>query len=89
MEVNPDKFHLLTSSSDELKLCINDDDINSTKCKKLLGAMIDSKLSFNTHINVVCYKKNRTNSFCIVQNNSFYVVAKEAALNECIFPVSI
>ena len=42
MEANPDNFHLLTSSNDELKICINDV-ISGTKCKKPLRVMIDSK----------------------------------------------
>ena len=46
VKVNPDKFDLLTSSSDELKICFNDDVINSTKCKKLLDVHIDKKLNY-------------------------------------------
>ena len=30
MKVNPDKFHLLTSWNDKLKICIADDVVNST-----------------------------------------------------------
>ena len=33
MKVNPDKFHLLITSNDELKICINDHDTNSPKCE--------------------------------------------------------
>lgn len=52
MKANPDKFQFLTSSNDGLKICINDDVISSTKCQKLLGVMINTKLNFNTCINV-------------------------------------
>ena len=43
MKNNRDKFHLLTSSNDKLKVYVNDDVIKSTKCANLLGAMIDNK----------------------------------------------
>lgn len=52
MKANPDKFQFLTSSNDGLKICINDDAISNTKCQKLLGVMINTKLNFNTCINV-------------------------------------
>ena len=44
MEANQNKFYLSTSSNDELKICVNDYVIKSTKCKKLIGVMINRKL---------------------------------------------
>ena len=99
MEVNPDKFHLLTGSNDEWKICINDDITNSNKCEKLLGVKIDSKLNFNTRISVVCKKKKRKISaltritpFMELLLNSFYPFnnsfAEETGHNECIFHVT-
>ena len=57
-EANPDRFHLLTSWNDELKIYINDDVINGTKCEKLLGVMTENKLISNTHIKVIKPDKN-------------------------------
>ena len=56
MKANPDKFHLLTSSSDELSICVykNNCNIKHSKCEKLLSLKIDNKLSFNTHIDEIC-----------------------------------
>ena len=48
IKASPNNFHLLTHLNDELKICINDVVINSsTKCEKLLGVIIDTKLNFN------------------------------------------
>ena len=41
MKDNPDEFHLLTSSNNELEICINDNLVNSNRCEKLLLPMID------------------------------------------------
>ena len=59
MKANPGKFHLLTSTKGESKICINDDFINSSKDGTLLGIMIDSNLNFNTYINVICKNEER------------------------------
>ena len=54
IKASPDKVHLLTSLNDELKIRINDVVINSSsKCKKLLGVIIDNTLNFNNHNNLM------------------------------------
>lgn len=55
MKPNPEKFHLLPSSNDELRICLNDV-INTIKYEKLLGLMIDSIFNFNTYCNAICEK---------------------------------
>ena len=45
MKVNPDKCHLLTSSSDEVNICVDNCNIKSSKCEKLLGIKIDNELN--------------------------------------------
>ena len=55
MKANPDKCHLLTSSSDKVSTCVDNYNIESSKCE-LLGIKIDSKLNFNTHVDEI-YKK--------------------------------
>ena len=56
MKANPDKCHLLTSSSDEVSICVDNDNAKSSKCEKLLGMKIDSKLNFNMHVDEICKK---------------------------------
>ena len=51
MKANPGKCHLLTSS-----ICMDDYNIKSSKCEKLLGIKIDNKLNFNTHVDEICKK---------------------------------
>ena len=54
MEANPDNCHLLTSSSDEVSICVDNYYIKSSKCEKLLDIKIDSKLNFNNHVDEIC-----------------------------------
>ena len=56
MKANPDKCHLLTSSSDKVSICVDNYNIKSSKCEKLLGIKIDNKLNFNTHVDEICKK---------------------------------
>ena len=55
MKANPDKCHLLTISSDTVSIRVDNYDIKSSKCEKLLGIKID-KLNFNTHFDEICKK---------------------------------
>ena len=56
MKANPDKRHLLTSSIDKVSICVDNYNIKSSKCEKLLGIKIDNKLNFKTHVDEI-YKK--------------------------------
>ena len=56
MKANPDKCHFICSSNSELSLTVENEQIKNSKCQKLLGVKIDSKLTFNTHINDICRK---------------------------------
>ena len=56
MKANPDKCHLLTSSSDKVSICVDNYNIKSSKCEKHLGIKIDNKLNFNTHVDEICKK---------------------------------
>ena len=56
MKANPDKCHLLTSSIDKVSICVDNYNIKSSKCEKLLGIKIDNKLNFKTHVDEI-YKK--------------------------------
>ena len=54
MKANPDKCHLLTSSSDKVSICVDNYSIKSSKCEKRLDIKIDNKLHFNTHVDDIC-----------------------------------
>ena len=56
MKANPGKCHLLTSSNDKVSICVDNYNIKSIKCEKLLGIKIDNKLNFNIHVDEICKK---------------------------------
>ena len=56
MKANPDKYHFLLTGKNELTLNINHTQIKSSKEEKLLGIIIDNKLTFQTHVNNLCNK---------------------------------
>ena len=60
MKANPGKYHLLLSATEETNtLNIEDICINSSKCEKLLGINIDSNLTFETHVELLCKKASQ------------------------------
>ena len=56
MKANPGKCHLLTSSMTPTSINIKGYVINNKLCEKLLGVTIDSKLSFNAHLDKILTK---------------------------------
>ena len=56
MKANPEKCHLLTSSSDKVRICVDNYNIKSSKCGKLLVIKMNNKLNFNTHVDEICKK---------------------------------
>ena len=57
MKTNSDKCHLILSSNDEnKKTALDGEVINNTQVQKHLGAHIDYKLKFDTHIETHCKK---------------------------------
>ena len=56
MKPNTDRCHLLTSSSDEVSICIDKYNIKINKCERLLGIKIDEKTNFNIHFDEICKK---------------------------------
>ena len=48
--------HVLISASQKLHLNIGTSQIENSKYEKLLGVNIDSKLSFEKHLNIICGK---------------------------------
>ena len=56
MQANADKCHVLISTDQKLHVNIGTLQIENSKCGKLLGVDIDSKLSFKKHLNTICGK---------------------------------
>ena len=59
MKANPDKCHLLTSSSDKVNLILNGNLIQASSSEKLLGIKIDCNLSFNEHVEDISKKASQ------------------------------
>ena len=56
MKSNPDKYIFFCSTSKKVSLIAENKEINNSTHERLLGVKIDSKLSFNTHIDDICKK---------------------------------
>ena len=54
MKGNEDKCHVILSFQDNVHVNIGTAQIENSKCRKLLGINIDSKLTFEDHINRIC-----------------------------------
>ena len=56
LKANPDKSQLLLTSKGEASIKIDDTDIKCSSSKKLLGVLINNKLTFNKHVSKLCEK---------------------------------
>ena len=82
IKVSSVKFHLLTSSNDELVQILCRYVINSTKCEKLLRN--NYKLDFNIYVNNTSNNAGqKIPALCRI--NSFMNLPKRQFLNECSF----
>ena len=77
MKANPDKCHLLTSSTDSIAIKIKDIEILNSESEKLLGVTIYNKLNFNNHIQKILKK-----SSCFSKNQTIYDHLSKEAINK-------
>ena len=56
MKANLDKFHFTCSSNEKLNIVIEDQTISNSNCERLLGVLLDSKLTFKPHVDSICQK---------------------------------
>ena len=56
MKGNEDKCYVMLSLQDSVHVNIDTAQIENSKCRKLLGINVDSKLTFGDHINRICKK---------------------------------
>ena len=59
MKVNADKCHLLITTNEEKSISIGGKKIQNSNSEKLIGVIIDNKLSFTEHLHKICYKTSQ------------------------------
>ena len=59
MKSNPDKCHLLVSTSDNFSTRVGNFRIKNTKRKKLLRMQFENRLCFDYHLSEICKKASR------------------------------
>ena len=59
LKANPDKFHILLSTKNDLSLKLNEVTISNSNCEKLLGIKIDNGLTFESHVETLCKKASQ------------------------------
>ena len=59
IKANNDKCHLLISDNENITINVDDNVIDKSNCKKLLGVNVDYKLNFNKHLDSVLKKAGR------------------------------
>ena len=59
LKANPEKYHLLVSTNEKRHLNVGEVEISNSKCEKLLGIKIDSKLMFDSHVKSLCKKASQ------------------------------
>ena len=69
IKANADKCHLLVNSKEKVCTKIGPYNIESSEQQKLLGVLIDNKLTFDKHINNLCGKASqKLNALCRVSS---------------------
>ena len=81
MKENP-KWHLITSSSVEVSIFIENYNIKSSNCEKLLGVKIDNKLNFNNSVDET--KKGQKLIKCTVKGHLLYGLNEAEYVAECV-----
>ena len=59
MKANADKRHLLIITNNERNISIGGEKIQNSKSGKLLGVIIDNKLSFTEYVHEICDKASQ------------------------------
>ena len=84
MKANPNKCHLLISSTSQSELKIGNVTIKSGICEKLLGIKIDNKLRLNAHVEDLCKKASRK-VHALARVTSYMTVSKRHILMNAFF----
>ena len=94
LKANPGKSHLLLTSRDEASIKIDDTDIKSSSSKKLLGVIIDNKLTFNEHVSKLCKKaSNKLHALDWISNymtqDKLRTIMNAFFFSVCILPLNL
>ena len=58
-KANPYKSHFICSSSIKTSIMIENEQIGNSSCEKLLNMFFDSKLTFQSHMDIICKKASQ------------------------------
>ena len=84
LKANPDKSKLLLTSKGEASIKIDNTDIKSSSSKKLLGVLIDNKLTFNKYGTKLC-KKASNELHGLTQSSKYMTKDKLRAIMNVFF----
>jgi len=86
MKANPDKFQAMVLCRRDVNICFTVGDITivPTNCVKLLGVIIDNKLSFHEHVKHLCKKAGRQVSALTRLTNVLSEESKKIVFNSFI-----
>ena len=81
MQGNSGKCYQIVSANEPAKIKLGESLIKITKCEKLPGVKIDSKLSSDKHIKTIC--KKASNEFrALARVHTLYGYREEKGFNE-------
>ena len=81
MKANPETCQLWKSSSDELSICVDNYNIKSSRCEKLLGIKIHNKLNFNTYVDEIYKEVGQKLKTIFSQENGYKEMKSPLKLN--------
>ena len=84
VRINADKYHLLVSTNNTVKINIGNFEITNSKSEKLLGVKFDHKLSFDDHISEPC-KKASSKIHALSRVASYMNISKRRILMDGFF----
>ena len=86
MVLNPGKCHYIVIGDDDPshKRILNNNEIASSNEEKLLGILLDSKLSFDSHITSLCKKAGQKHSALARINHYLTTDQKSLLLNSVV-----
>ena len=75
LKANSGKSHVMLTTDNKLKINVKGSPISNEKIVKLLGVTVDNKLSFESHLNLVC--KNVTQKLHALARVSKFISKKK------------
>ena len=81
LKANSGKSHVMLTTDNKLKTNVKGSPISNKKIVKLLGVTVDNKLSFESHLNMVCKK--------VCQSFKVYLKEKTKSYHGGIYDVAV